>query len=286
MNLVILPELEEFIIPLQKDEYAQLEQNIKEEGCREPLTIWANNNKYILIDGHNRYKICNKYGISFNINKLKFENIENVKIWIINNQLGRRNLNPDQLSYFRGLKYERLKQNKGGYKAFLSKGQKGTLTSEKLAKEFKVSERTIKRDSKYARGLDFIGGMNPLLRKMILNGDSKITKSGINLLGNPENQKRIRKIINENDLEYKIEKIRSEALGDIVGKLEEQESQEDKLTRQANELKESLKFDEADRIKKIKGMILSNLNKAIKEKDIDVLDEIRKLVDRLQDILA
>jgi hypothetical protein len=40
-KLEILPELEAFIVPLQKEEYAQLERNIIEEGCRDPLIVWS-----------------------------------------------------------------------------------------------------------------------------------------------------------------------------------------------------------------------------------------------------
>ena len=57
INLEVLPELEEYIVPLQKDEYTQLEKNIIKEGCREPLIVWPRTKTKILIDGHNRYWI-------------------------------------------------------------------------------------------------------------------------------------------------------------------------------------------------------------------------------------
>ena len=285
MKLEIIPELEEFIVPLQKEEYLQLEKNIQEEGCWEPLTVWKRENKNILIDGHNRYKICNKTGISFKINEINFQNIEEAKIWILNNQLGRRNLNPDQLSYYRGLKYESLKKEKGGYKAVLSKGQNEMLTSEKLSKEFRVSESTIKRDSKYARGIEFIGRLNPVLRKKILNGDVGIKKSSINLLGNPDNQKKIRKIVNAADLEQKVDRIRENFLKESEEKVRAGEAERLEAAREVLADKEPVFPDKGDRINRIKGMILSNLNRAIKNGDIDSLGEIRKLIDRLQDIL-
>jgi hypothetical protein len=287
IKLEVIPELEECIVPLQREEYTQLEKNIKLDGCREPLTIWQKNiNKNILIDGHNRYKICNKYNISFKIIYIKFKNIEEAKIWIINNQLGRRNLNPDQLSYYRGLKYESLKKEKGGYKAFLAKGQNDILTSEKLAKEFKVSESTIKRDSKFAKGLEFIGMLNSHLKKRILNGEASVNKSNINILANPEFQKKIKSIINETDLENKINKIKTNFL-------KEPETQSGILNNSKNNIAEDIVFGREPlfanveyRLKKIKGMILSNLNKAIKEKDITALEEIRKLVTQLEKILV
>ena len=108
VRLEVIQELEDFIVPLQPEEFTQLEINIQSEGCREPLIFWKKGNKNILIDGHNRYKICKKHNISFKLIEKKFNSIDEVKDWIIENQIGRRNLNPDQLSYYRGLQYERF----------------------------------------------------------------------------------------------------------------------------------------------------------------------------------
>ena len=283
IDLEILPEFEEYIVPLQVDEYAQLEKNILEEGCREPLIVWPYNGKNILVDGHNRYKICNKHEIPFKIHKIDFKSIENAKKWIINNQLGRRNLTPDQMSYYRGLKYESIKKDKGGYTYVESKGQNDPSTAEIVAKEYKVSERTIKRDSQYARGIDFIGKRNPELRKKILNGEIKIKKGTIKLLSNAEFQEKIRILNSEIELENKVELIKSQILNEVSRKLNPGGFDEDKLTNQLS--KEELFLNNEDKILRIKGMILSNLNKAIKNKDINSLDVIRKLIDKLHTIL-
>ncbi|OGI25392.1 MAG: hypothetical protein A2287_09435 [Candidatus Melainabacteria bacterium RIFOXYA12_FULL_32_12] len=81
-------EFENLVPPLTDEEYNQLECNIKEEGCREPLITWNG----ILIDGHNRYKICTEHNLPYVTVPKDFENRDNAKIWIINNQFGRRNL--------------------------------------------------------------------------------------------------------------------------------------------------------------------------------------------------
>jgi hypothetical protein len=282
-NLEILPELEEYVIPLKKEEYAQLEKNILKEGCREPLTVWPNKNTNILIDGHNRYKICSKHAISFKISEIFFKNIDEAKIWIINNQLGRRNLNPDQMSYYRGLKYESIKRDRGGYSYVQSKGQSGPTTAEIVAREFKVGVSTIKRDSKYARGIDFIGTRNQELKKKILNGDVKINRSTIKLLSDPEFQKKIRILNNEIELENKVELIRGQILEEVSRKLNPSGIEEESLSNPPS--KDELFLSNEDKIIRIKGMILSNLNKAIKNRDVNSLEGIRRLVDRLQTIL-
>jgi len=71
--------------------------------------------------------------------------------WIDANQLGRRNLTPDQMSLLRGRRYNRAKGKQGG--DHRSKYQNDTLidTAARLAKEHGVSAPTIKRDGQFAR---------------------------------------------------------------------------------------------------------------------------------------
>jgi N6-adenosine-specific RNA methylase IME4/ParB-like chromosome segregation protein Spo0J len=84
----ILQELESLIPPLSNEEFKQLERNILEEGIREPLIIWNG----ILIDGHNRYRIAQEHDINYETLEKEFDNLNDVKIYMVNNQLGRRNL--------------------------------------------------------------------------------------------------------------------------------------------------------------------------------------------------
>jgi len=84
----ILQELESLIPPLSNEEFKQLERNILKEGIREPLITWNG----ILIDGHNRYKIAQEHDINYETLEKEFDNLNDVKIWMVNNQLGRRNL--------------------------------------------------------------------------------------------------------------------------------------------------------------------------------------------------
>lgn len=73
------------------EELQQLEENLKREGCRDPLVVWRG----LLIDGHNRYDICNRNRIPFKLLEHKDScDRDDVKTWIITNQLGRRNLSP------------------------------------------------------------------------------------------------------------------------------------------------------------------------------------------------
>jgi N6-adenosine-specific RNA methylase IME4 len=90
----ILQELESLIPPLSNEEFKQLERNILEEGIREPLITWNG----ILIDGHNRYRIAQEHDINYETLEKEFDNIFLVKVWMIYNQFGRRNLSNYQRS--------------------------------------------------------------------------------------------------------------------------------------------------------------------------------------------
>jgi|688.fasta_scaffold136060_3 N6-adenosine-specific RNA methylase IME4 len=91
MNTITIdPEFKALIPPLAPEELAQLEANILQDGCRDPLVTWQGT----LIDGHNRHAICTKHGIEFETVAMEFADRSHVKEWIIRNQFGRRNLLP------------------------------------------------------------------------------------------------------------------------------------------------------------------------------------------------
>lgn len=90
MNIQIDPEFRKLIPALQSEEYQQLEQNILSDGCRDPLVLWNDT----LIDGHNRFEICQRHNIVFNVVQKDFPDRHEAKLWMLRNQLGRRNL-PD-----------------------------------------------------------------------------------------------------------------------------------------------------------------------------------------------
>jgi N6-adenosine-specific RNA methylase IME4 len=90
----ILKELEVLIPPLTSEEFKQLERNILKEGIRDPLVTWNG----ILVDGHNRYRIATEYDIDFETVEMEFSDLNAVKLWMIVNQFGRRNLNIYQRS--------------------------------------------------------------------------------------------------------------------------------------------------------------------------------------------
>lgn len=90
MSITIDPEFQALIPPLTDDEFRQLKENCVKDGIRDALVTWNG----ILIDGHNRFKIAAKHGLSWTEKKMEFPDRDAVIAWIAGNQLGRRNLHP------------------------------------------------------------------------------------------------------------------------------------------------------------------------------------------------
>lgn len=88
-QLNINQKFKNLIPPLSKDEYEGLKESIKIDGCRDSIVVWNNT----IIDGHNRYEICQSLGISFTTVTKEFDDENEAKIWIIHNQFSRRNIN-------------------------------------------------------------------------------------------------------------------------------------------------------------------------------------------------
>ena len=101
-KLKIDKEFQELIRPLFKNEYLQLEENLLADGCREPISVWND----VLVDGHNRYKICTQHEIPFAVEEMYFGCREEAIAWICANQLGRRNLTEESRKYLIGKQYE------------------------------------------------------------------------------------------------------------------------------------------------------------------------------------
>lgn len=108
----------------------------------------------IIIDGHNRYEICTRLGVAFNVVELDFADSDEVKIWIIRNQFARRNLSDYQRSKL-ALKLKPLIAGKAKANQKLSDGKGAQKsadlkvspveTREELAKAAGVSHDTIKK---------------------------------------------------------------------------------------------------------------------------------------------
>lgn len=86
-------QFEELLPPLTDEEFRQLEENILQDGIRDPLVVWKTpSGNEVLVDGHNRLKIAQKHNLKYETVYMTFDDFDDVKLWIYRNQWGQRNL--------------------------------------------------------------------------------------------------------------------------------------------------------------------------------------------------
>jgi protein gp37 len=182
-SLQIHPELQSLIPPLSAEELAQLERNLREEGCHDALVIWQERD--ILLDGHNRYTLCQQHAIPFATRPISLADLDAAKAWMLQHQLGRRNLTPEQMSYLRGKEYELAKNGHGGdRKSSKSSPQNEDLkVSQQLADKHKVARATIERDATFAKAVDHVAtAAGPEARHTLLARDTKLGRQEVKTL--------------------------------------------------------------------------------------------------------
>ena len=210
INLKIDPEFQSQIPPLTDDEFKQLEENILKEGkLISPLFVWNNT----LVDGHNRYAILQKHPeIYFSTMPLPFESREEVLAWICKNQLGRRNLTPEQKKFLIGKQYsvEHRKPGGNGNNQHTAAAKKtapeelcqfGTIppTSaeasirKQIAERNNVSESYVARSEKFMHGVEILEQMVPGMQEKILSGQFKVRDADMHRLARADfpNRKQI-----------------------------------------------------------------------------------------------
>lgn len=146
MEIQIDKELRSLIPPLEKEERKQLETSLKTEGMRDAIVVWNN----IIVDGHNRYEICLKHNIKIKTTNKKFKDRDAVIIWMIDTQLGRRNISKYDRTRLALKKVDILqpiaKSNQGRRNDLVQKfGRSSQRTSHQVAKIAKVSHETSRK---------------------------------------------------------------------------------------------------------------------------------------------
>ena len=165
-------EFQNLIPPLTDEEFAQLETNILRVGFRDALITWHG----ILIDGHNRYRIAQKHGLTYRTVEKNFADRNDAERWIILNQFGRRNLS----AYDRSILALKLKPIIAE-KAKEQQGQRTDLTSvrnltnvdtkKELAKVAGVSHDTIAKVEKIQ------AKASPEIKSAIKSGEMSINQA-------------------------------------------------------------------------------------------------------------
>lgn len=189
-ELKINPELRDFIPPLSGEEKKQLEDSLLKYGYKgAPIYIWND----FIVDGHNRYELCKKHNIEYPVEELLLGDsatIIDVMEWMINTQLGRRNLPPAQrlavMDKFKKKIQEQAKENMSIGGSSDKKGspngetliKKQTHTDKELAKMAGVGTGTVARFNKVMNSDDEELKKKVLSNEVSINaGYEKVKKS-------------------------------------------------------------------------------------------------------------
>ena len=188
LHLTIDSEFASKIPPLREEELKQLEENILADGVViNPLIVWDG----VIVDGHNRYRILQKHPeIQFTTYEKQFSDRYAAIAWICKNQLGRRNLTPQQFKYLIGLQYEAEKcsSNYNGNRfTSLDKSRcvqnehtyKPERTAERIARENNLSGSYVRRAEHFAKGVDAAEKVAPGIKQEILIGNIKPTEKAV-----------------------------------------------------------------------------------------------------------
>jgi protein gp37 len=175
----ISAELESFLPSTTEDERKALRQSLAAEGCLQPLTVWTE--EQVLVDGHNRYRICVDEGIPFTVTERSFPNLGAVKEWMLLQQLCRRNLSDNHRRWCLGQLYERRKGEKGN-KTGANQHTKGSEVSpqngdkpkgrvvDQVAAETGTSKNTVERSAAFTRTVEALAKPHgPSFRDLCLN---------------------------------------------------------------------------------------------------------------------
>ena len=180
-EIIIDGEFKRILPVLDEIAYNELEVSILIHGCILPLVLWND----ILIDGYNRYEILTKHDLPFNTINMEFDSRDEVIDWIIEHQIARRNLTPMQLSYYRGYRYnleKRIVSNVSGRNQYSEVGGQNDhqpqmqSTAKRLADQYNISPRTIRRDALLASAINKIGEVSPEAKMDILSGKTRISR--------------------------------------------------------------------------------------------------------------
>ena len=160
-------EFAALIPPLSAGERQRLEENIVEHGgARDPLVVWASKGTLTLLDGHNRYEICTRLGLPFDVHEMRFKSRDEAADWIDKNQLGQRNLTADAFTLLLGRRYKRAKKQGERTDLTSDRNDQKSTTADRLAAEHGVGPATVRRAEKFYDEVE----RTPELKKAVAEG--------------------------------------------------------------------------------------------------------------------
>jgi hypothetical protein len=182
MAFRIDPEFRDFLPRQSAEDFDRLRRKIVDEGVHRGsvvVGIIGDDSEYVLIDGHHTLEACKRENVDPPApKKIHFPDRDAAFQWMIDNQLSRRNLTPEQRAYYIGRKYlaERKDPGESMRSQIVHAPDDRGRTAEKIAAETGESAKTVQRNAAFAQGVD---ALSPEARHTVLAGKSGQTKAEI-----------------------------------------------------------------------------------------------------------
>ena len=93
-DLILSERIQNATPSMAFSELEMLQGSIDEDGVLNPLVVWKGRN--VLVDGYYRYMYCHEKGIPFDIVEKEFADETEAVLWVVRQQIARRNLTPFQ----------------------------------------------------------------------------------------------------------------------------------------------------------------------------------------------
>ena len=277
-ELKIDPELRDLLPPLTSEEYKQLEKNIVENGFDRnfPIMEWQG----FIVDGHNRYDICRKHNIEPIIGTLAYKTKEEVMEWMLDIQLGRRNLTPIQkiaiTEKYRPIYEKQAKENKQNAMMIARQNNENNKNEQfsqissttvdsknKIDVRAKLAETAGVSTDTYSKGKKILDSDNEKLKQEVLSGEKSINAGYKELTGKKENKKEETR---NTDVQINMDNKKEKRIVENGVILLPENSEENKIV---NDICRRMKSGDADWDKINNDMELNNIKQIIND-NIDI----------------
>jgi hypothetical protein len=121
--------------------------------------------------------MAQEHGLEFEVRELtEIVSREEARNWIIDNQLGRRNLHPDAIALLLGKRYEGEKRQGARTDLTSPQSEEKSTTSERIAREHNVSRATVERAAQFATAVETLDEAGIIDERDVLAGQSALTR--------------------------------------------------------------------------------------------------------------
>jgi len=258
IELKIDNEFRDLLPPLTEEEYKGLEDSLLSEGYDEtlPIIVWKGHG--IIVDGHNRYGICQKHNIPFVTVEREFNSKGDVTKWMCDIQLSRRSPNKKKRTYIIGRRYLIEKSSVGnpnGFSQISQLPQNGAIgekgrTSKIIGDQLGIGKNTVERAADFTQAVDTVVRVTGCKVNDLLDDYIKGTMEEINKLAelDEETQKRIIELVPEESatIALALDRVNSERRDRLLREAEERRIA---MEEQLKNDREKLAFAEGERLR-------------------------------------